>query len=81
MVIWSMNLQMHDKLYAGFVGCTEQDQKLGMNPTFTYFDIYVLLKAQNQKLWNCNIVESKDKVEKSVNVKLYNQEWNQVKFL
>ena len=81
MVIWNMNLQMHDKLYAGFVGRTKQDQKLGMNPTFTYFDIYVLLKAQNQKLWNCNIVESKDKVEKSVNVKLYNQEWNQVKFL
>ena len=51
MVIWNMNLQMHDKLYAGFVGRTKQDQKLGMNPTFTYFDIYVLLKAQNQKLW------------------------------
>ena len=45
-----MNLQMHDKLYAGFVGRTKQDQKLGTNPTLTYFDIKALLKAQNQKL-------------------------------
>ena len=36
MFIWNMNLQMHDKLYGGFVGHTKQDQKLGMNYTLTY---------------------------------------------
>lgn len=49
-----MDLQMHDTLYGDFVGCTKQDQKLGINPTLTYFDIKAL------------IIESKNKDEKSV---------------